>query len=125
MEGIERIKALSSDIEDKPLLKIIDYLLDRTDMDNKYLNDKKTLKGMIDFIKSEAKKLATNGVAMLEDEEVYGMAIHYFDESNEDLGIEEDVKPDTTDDEEEDTEEPIQKLKTSIKNISEGQLTLF
>ena len=88
MEGIERIKALSSDIEDKPLLKIIDYLLDRTDMDNKYLNDKKTLKGMIDFIKSEAKKLATNGVAMLEDEEVYGMAIHYFDESNEDLGIE-------------------------------------
>jgi hypothetical protein len=125
MEGIERIKALSSDIKDKPLLKIIDYLLDRTDMDNKYLNDKKTLKGMIDFIKSEAEKLATNGVAMLEDEEVYGMAIHYFDESNEDLGIEEDVKPDTTDDEEEDAEEPIQKLKTPIKNISEGQLTLF
>lgn len=125
MEGIERIKALSSDIKDKTLLKIIEYLVNRTDMDNKYLNNKKTLKGMIDFIKSEAKKLATNGVAMLEDEEVYGMAIHYFDESDEDLGIKEDVKPDTTDDEEEDTEEPIQKLKTPIKNISEGQLTLF
>ena len=35
MEGIERIKVLASEIKDKPLLKIIEYLLTRTDMNDK------------------------------------------------------------------------------------------
>ena len=87
MKGLERIKILASDITDKPLLKIIDYLLSREDMNEKYLNEEKTLEKMISFIKKEASKEQKNGVAMIEDDVVYGWAIHYFDESDEKLGI--------------------------------------
>lgn len=87
MDGIERIKKLAEGQKDKPLLKVVEYLLSRTDMNEKYLNEEKNLKGMIIFIRMEAKKQAVNGVAMIEDEVVYGWAIHYFDESNKDLGL--------------------------------------
>lgn len=121
MNGIERIKVLSSEIKDKPLLKIVDYLLTREDMNDKYLNEEKSLKQMIDYIKSEAKKQAENGVAMLEDEEVYGLAIHYFDESNDKLNLDkkEISKAEIT---------KIEKTKANRKTknwIPEGQLSLF
>lgn len=87
MQGIERIKQLAKDIKNKPLLKVIEYLISREDMNEKYLNEEKTLKQMVDFIRSEAKKQAENGVAMIEDEVVYSWAIHYFDESNADLNL--------------------------------------
>ena len=88
MKGIERIKILSAEVTDKPLLKIIDYLLSREDMNDKYLNEEKCLSQMISFIKSEAKKQAKDGAAMIEDEVVYSWAIHYWDETNESLELE-------------------------------------
>lgn len=93
MEGIERIKVLGSEIEDKPLLKVIDYLISREDMNEKYLNEEKSLKQMVEFIKGEAKKQAKNGMAWIEDEVVFGWAIHYFDETNEALGLVKKEKP--------------------------------
>ena len=84
MEGIERIKALASEIKDPALLKVVEYLLSREDMNDKYLNESKSLKSMVDFIKGQAKKQAKNGMAMIEDEVVYGWAIHYWDENNRD-----------------------------------------
>ena len=69
------------------ILKVAEYLLTREDMDEKYNNEEKTLKGMWDFIEGEARKRAENNVAVIPDEEVYSIAIHYFDESNEALGI--------------------------------------
>ena len=42
---------------------------------------------MYEYIRAEAKKQAINGVAVLDDQVVYSLAIHYFDESNEDLGL--------------------------------------
>ena len=85
--GLERIKKLSAEVKDKAVLKIINYLLSRKDMNEKYLNEEKSLTQMIEFIKAKAKEKATNGVAMIEDDEVYSWAIHYFDESNKDLKI--------------------------------------
>ena len=87
VDGIERIKVLAAEITDKPLLKIIEYLLTRSDMNEKYLSEEKSLSQMVQFIKAEAKKQAINGVAMIEDEEVFGWAIHYFDEINENLKL--------------------------------------
>jgi len=87
MEGIERLKDLIANQQDKALNKVVEYLLTRIDMNVKYLNIEKDLKGMIEFIRGEAQKQAKDGVAMIEDEVVYGWAIHYFDESNEKLGI--------------------------------------
>ena len=119
MDGIERIKILAKEITDKPLLKIIDYLLNRKDMNEKYLNEEKSLKQMISFIKTEAEKESVNGVAMIEDEVVYGWAIHYFDESNEDLKIQRESKKIE--------KKPITKEKKKVEKnwTPEGQLTLF
>ena len=117
--GLERIKVLSEKVKDKAVLKIIDYLLSRKDMNEKYLNEEKTLTQMIEFIKSKAKEKATNGVAMIEDDEVYSWAIHYFDESNKDLKISKTK---------EDVEVKEEKKSTVKKNknwIPEGQLSLF
>ncbi len=87
MDGIERIKALASEVTNKPVLKIVDHLISREDMNEKYLNEEKSLRQMISFIKSEAQKSQEDGCAILEDEEVYSLAIHYWDESNETLGL--------------------------------------
>ena len=117
--GLERIKKLSAKVKDKAVLKIINYLLSRKDMNEKYLNEEKTLTQMIEFIKSKAKEKATNGVAMIEDDEVYSWAIHYFDESNKDLKISKT---------ESDVEVKEEKKSTVKKNknwIPEGQLSLF
>lgn len=90
----ERLKKLVEEIktdtnisaEDKKgILKVAEYLLTRNDMDEKYNNPEKSLLEMWKFIKEEAKEKAINGVAVMDDEEVYSMAIHYFDESNEKL----------------------------------------
>ena len=121
MTGKERIKKLSSDVKDFALLKIVEYLLIRDDMDEKYLNESKSLKGMIEYIRSEAQKQSNNGMAMIQDEVVYGWAIHYFDEDNKDLNI----KDSSIDDEIEDVQEN-KALKVKQKEVvSEGQLTLF
>lgn len=40
----------------------------------------KTLKGCQEYIFAEAKKKADNSVACIEDSEVFGWAIHYFEE---------------------------------------------
>lgn len=122
-EGIERIKVLSSEVKDLALLKIVDYLLTREDMNEKYLNEEKNLTQMVEYIKSEAKKKATNNMAMIEDEVVYGWAIHYFDETNENLKINKSMTPKV-----QKKQETINKKEQNKKTqnwIPEGQLSLF
>ena len=52
--------------------------------DNKTLINKKTLEGFMSFAKEEARKQAQKGAsfAMIENEVVYGWAIHYFEEES-------------------------------------------
>lgn len=42
----------------------------------------KTLGGCANFIESEMRKKAKHGVAVATDEEVYGLAIHFFEEDS-------------------------------------------
>lgn len=131
MDGIERIKVLASDITDKPLLKIVEYLLTRSDMNEKYLSEEKSLSQMVQFIKSEAQKQAVNGLAMIEDDEVFGWAIHYFDETNENLGLNKktDIVNIKKEDSDKNEKKCLNKEKTTMKKkvTPEGplQLTLF
>lgn len=126
MEGLERIRQLAKDITDKPLLKIINYLLSRTDMNDKYLNEEKSLKQMIEFIRKEAQKKAKNGMAMIEDEVVYGWAIHYFDESNEQLKLSGTTKSeDNSIEDNEEVESVNKKISKKKTYVAEGQLSLF
>ena len=95
-------------------------------MNDKYLNEEKSLKQMIDFIKSKAKKQAKNGIAMIDDEVVYGWAIHYFDETNEALGLNKKAITKEKVSEDREVTKEITKSESKKKNwIPEGQLSLF
>lgn len=132
MEGIKRLEILSKDIKDRSLLKVIEYLMSRIDMNEKYLNEEKSLSQMVNFIKAQVKKEAGNevnsGMVMIEDDIVYGWAIHYWDESNKDLDIDKAI------DEIPKVIKPI-KIETPKKEkikkdsnkqyVSEGQISLF
>jgi hypothetical protein len=120
MSGIERLRELVKGQEDKPLNKVVDYLCTREDMNDKYLNEEKDLKGMISFVRSEAQKQAKDGMAMIDDEVVYGWAIHYFDESNDKLGIDKSTlnKEESNDDSDEDEKVDIKKESSPMKNIT-------
>lgn len=50
MNGIERLKVLAEGQDDKALLKVVDYLLTREDLDKYYLNEEKSLKNMVDYM---------------------------------------------------------------------------
>ncbi|HAB66573.1 MAG TPA: hypothetical protein DCE23_04315 [Firmicutes bacterium] len=93
MDGIERIKVLAAEVEDDDLLEIVNYLISREDMNEKYLNEEKSLKQMCEFINNTARdellkkhKVGFEG-HFISNDKVFGWAIHYWDESNKDLGI--------------------------------------
>lgn len=56
----------------------------RIEKDGKTLINKKTLEGFMKYASSEARKLASNGAnsACVEDNVVYGRAVHYFEEDS-------------------------------------------
>ena len=57
---------------------IIDTYLNTDENAEKVLDDKHTLKACLESIKSKAKKQASNGVAMIADDTVYGWAKEYY-----------------------------------------------
>ncbi|MBO7280576.1 MAG: PcfK-like family protein [Bacteroidaceae bacterium] len=65
------------------------YLDNRAKIDElfaaKYANPKKSIDECCKYITGEAYARAKNGCAVISDEEVYGMAVHYYDE--EDINI--------------------------------------
>lgn len=124
MNGIERIKVLASEVKDEAVLEIVKYLISRTDMNDKYLNEEKSLKQMIDFIANEAKKKSENNMAMIKDDVVFGWAIHYWDEDNKDLGLSSSDNVKNIEKKEKVVQEKTNKV---VKKdwTPEGQLTLF
>lgn len=67
-------------VKDKNLKLICDYLLGREDMQEKLNNPNKSIEKMFSYIRSQAKKKAVNGCAVISDTEVFGWAVHYYDE---------------------------------------------
>lgn len=47
-----------------------------------YAKENKNIKDCCSYITSQAKKQAINGCAMIEDDVVYGWAVHYYDEDD-------------------------------------------
>lgn len=87
MNGIQRLSEMIKGQKDKYLIKIVNYLMLQTDMDQEFLKEEKDLKEMAEYIRGLAKKEAVNGVAVIEDETVYSWAKKYFMKSNKELGI--------------------------------------
>ena len=92
---------------------IASYLLGRIETDEclraKLEETNKTLKGCVDYVKSEAKKQAEDGVAMIEDNQVYDWCVHYFLEDNLDF---EPKTKENKEDKKEKIEEETEKVDT-------------
>lgn len=67
-------------VKDKNLKLICDYLLGREDMQEKLNNPNKSIEKMFSYVRNQAKKKAVNGCAVIKDTEVFGWAVHYYDE---------------------------------------------
>ncbi len=129
MTGCERLKSMIEGSFQRPLFKIYLYLKKRTDMDEKYLNPEKNLKQMYEYIKRQAEKQAVDGVAILEDSFVYNLAIQYFNETNENLGIKDssEISNKGTEEENNVKDDNVKKNEDlTLKNIDERkQISLF
>lgn len=77
-----------------PTIKIIaQYLLSRDDIKDKLDNPKKSLDEMLQYITGKASKRKTGNCAVIDDDTVYGWAVHYYDE--DDIKINHNVSANT------------------------------
>lgn len=95
MNGFDKLRKEIEGQQDAALLAVVDYLLSRDDMEQKYLNEEKSIKGMVDFIKNKARKNMKNGWNFITNEVVFSWAIMYYTFPNSFLKIEKE-KPKTT-----------------------------
>lgn len=65
-----------------PIDKIFKHLMSIPGMDVKMRNPEKSITDMWQFIEDNARKQATGNMACIEDEVVYGWAVHYYDEDD-------------------------------------------
>ena len=61
---------------------IYQHLMTIPGMGEKMRNRKKTITDMFKYIENQARKQAVKGCAMVEDQVVFGWAVHYYDEEN-------------------------------------------
>ncbi|MBS6168618.1 MAG: hypothetical protein DBX92_14470 [Dielma fastidiosa] len=77
-----------------PTIKnIAQYLLSRDDIKDKLDNPKKSLDEMLQYIIDKASKRKTGNCAVIDDDTVYGWAVHYYDE--DDIKINHNVSANT------------------------------
>lgn len=75
-------------VSDTSIKLVCKHLMNRDDMRAKLDNPNKSIDGMWAYIVSQAKKKAVNHCAACSVSEVYGWAVHYYDE--EDVGGDEE-----------------------------------
>lgn len=92
MEGKERLEQETIEMNNYNVVLIFNYIKDKDELQEKFDNEEKTIKGMYEFICGKAKTLAQNGAAAVNDKVVYLWAITYFCKSNEELGIKKEEK---------------------------------
>ena len=63
---------------------VLDYIesLDAPELIEKINAGDKGLSDCMSYVKSQARSKAVNGCAVLTDQEVFGMAVHYFEEDS-------------------------------------------
>ena len=87
MNGFDRLREQIKDQEDTALKQVVDYLISRKDMEQKYLNEEKDVKGMCSFIKGKGNAHARNGWNFITNEVVFAWAIMYWSLPNSFLKI--------------------------------------
>lgn len=87
MDGFNRLREQIEDQEDTALRQVVDYLISREDMEQKYLNEEKDVKGMCSFIRGKGNAHAKNGWNFITNEVVFAWAIIYWSLPNSFLKI--------------------------------------
>lgn len=132
MNGFERLQTMLSeylgDNQDEALSKTVEYLLGRKDLETKYLNEEKTIKGLYDFIHAKGMKHYRNNWGFVTNEVVYAWAVMYFALPNSFLKIknetEKNATPKTTKTNKNNVI-PIEKAKKMIEEKQTSQISLF
>lgn len=82
LAAINKLKDAMKKVNDPSIGRVVDFLIKRINEDeglgNDVLKDGKSLAGCWNYVKSEARKSAVNGVACIEDAQVYEWAEDYF-----------------------------------------------
>lgn len=122
---MSRISKASNGIEENMILRYLEENASN-ELVIKINKSKHELKDCWNYIREQAKRMASNGCAVIEDHVVYGWAVHYYEEDGK-------VTPDA---QREDKPTPIKEVKT-IKKLEtreepkrrskeiEGQMDIF
>lgn len=89
MEGIKRLEQEVMEMNNFNVYAIFNHIKNLPELQDKFSNKEKTIKGMYDYIYKKAKSVKQGNVAMVNDIIVYSWAANYFKHNNEELGIEE------------------------------------
>ena len=94
MSGFDRLRTmldewLKENKNDEAFKQTVNYLLERNDLEPKYLNEEKTLEELNDFIKEKGRRHLLNGWCYITNEVVYAWAVMYFSLPNSFLKINE------------------------------------
>lgn len=129
MNGFDRLKEQVKGQEDSALNQVIEYLISRDDMEQKYLNEEKNVKEMCNFIKGKGKVHAKNGWNFITNEVVFAWAIMYWALPNFFLKINQPKETQNTTTKEKTTKNNVVSIEKAKKAIEEKkqieQLTLF
>lgn len=92
MTGFERLKNMLAEWtekhgEDEAFNQTVNYLLNRPDLEQKFLNEEKSLDGLHDFIHNKGQKHRLNGWCYITNEVVFAWAVMYFSLPNALLNI--------------------------------------
>lgn len=87
MNGFDKLREQVKDKDDPALKQTVDYLLTRQDMEQKYLNEEKSVDEMAKFIRNKGTAHCKNGWNYITNEVVYAWAIMYFSLPNSFLKI--------------------------------------
>lgn len=87
MTGFERLKSMVKDQEDVALKETVDYLLTKSYLEKKFLNEEKDLEGMCRFIRNKVSNHYKNGWTYVPNNVVFSWAIMYFSLPNSILKI--------------------------------------
>ena len=134
MNGFERLKNMLDEWkkdhgEDEAFNETVNYLLNRPDLETKFLNDEKSLDGLHDFIHDKGQKHCLNGWCYITNEVIFAWAVMYFSLPNALLKItspkkKEDNKVEKTN-KQTNNVISIEQAKKKIEEKKNDQISLF
>lgn len=127
LEDLEKVGQASTDYKGIIARYLFNFANEDEHFKQKLLETDKTLDGCINYIKSEAKKVAVNSCAVVEDNVVYQQARHYFLEdsiNNEVKSVQPKTAPKATPqeiDENEDESENTEEIENKEINLNDQE----